>query len=58
VYTHIVSPIYATCPAHVILDLITQIIFGNEHRSQSSLLRSLHSPVSCLPSKAHMSSSL
>ena len=39
------SPIRATCPAHLILlDLITQTIFGEKYRSLSSLLRSfLHS---------------
>ena len=41
------SPIHFTCPAYVILlDLITQIIFGEECRSLSSSLCSfLHSPV-------------
>jgi len=37
---------HATCPAHLILDLITQIILGEHYRSLSSSLYSiLHSPV-------------
>jgi len=33
-YTTLLSPIRATCPAHfIILDLITQIIFGEEYSS-------------------------
>ena len=49
-YTPLLSPICATCPAQVILlDLITQIIFG-EYRSLSSPLCSfLHSPVPLRP---------
>jgi len=46
-YTPLLSPIYATFPTHLIhLDLITQIIFGEQYRSQGSTLHSfLHSPV-------------
>jgi hypothetical protein len=45
VYTSL-FPIRATCPANLILDLITQTIFGEEYKSLSSLLCSfLHSPV-------------
>ena len=39
-------PIRATCPAHLILDLITRTILSEEYRSLSSSLYSfLHSPV-------------
>ena len=43
----LLSPIRATCPAHLILlDLITQIVFGGEQRTLSSSLCSfLQSPV-------------
>ena len=40
------SPMCATCPAHLILNLITRTILGEENRSLSSSLCSfLHSPV-------------
>ena len=46
-YTSLISPIHATCPAHLILlYLITRTIFGEQYRSLSSSLCSyLHSPV-------------
>jgi len=47
-FTPLLSPICATCPAHLILhDLITRIIGGELYRSlKSSLCSFLHSPVS------------
>jgi len=45
-YKHLLSPIRATCPAHLIVSLITQTILGEEYRSLSSSLCSfLLSPV-------------
>ena len=46
-YAYLLSPIRATCPAHLILlDLITRITFGEQYRSlSSSLCNFLHSPV-------------
>ena len=46
-YTPLLSPILATCPAHLIVfDFITRRVVGEEYRSLSSSLCSfLHSPV-------------
>jgi hypothetical protein len=50
-YTPLLSPIRAICPAHLIfLDFITRKILGEEYRSLSSSLRSFH--------HSHVSSSL
>jgi len=47
-YTPFLSPI---CSAHLILlDLITRTTFGEQYRSLSSSLCSLHSPVTSFPS--------
>ena len=44
-YTPLLAPIRATCPAHL-LDLIIRTILGEEYRSlSSSLCNFLHSPV-------------
>ena len=49
-YIPLLSPICATCPAHlIVLDLITWTMLGEEYRSLSfSLCSFLHSPVTSL----------
>ena len=45
-YGYILSLIRSTCPAHhILLDLKSRIIFGEQYRSQISLCNLLHSPV-------------
>jgi hypothetical protein len=46
-YVPLFSPIHATCTAHLILlYLITRVIFGEQYRSQCSLLFSfIHTPL-------------
>jgi len=45
-YASLLSQIHAVCPAHLILDLITRIIFGEEYRAYGcSLCSLLHSPI-------------
>ena len=42
----LLSPIRATCPAHLtVLNLITRVLFGEQYRSLSFSLCSLHPPV-------------
>ena len=49
-YTPLLSPIRATCPAQFILDFITRTMLAEEYRSlSSSLCNFLHSPVNLVP---------
>ena len=42
-YTPLLTPIYAMCPAHLVLNFITQTVMGEDYRSLSSLYIFLHS---------------
>jgi len=44
-YAYLLCPTSATNPAHLILNWITRIIFGEEYRLSPSLCSFLHSPV-------------
>ena len=49
-YTHLLSPIHATCPAHLILDMINLTIFCEQYRSRSSLSSMLNLPCAAIMS--------
>jgi hypothetical protein len=47
---HLSSPIRAICPAHpIVLDLITQVVFGEEYRAKSPRYEVISTPLLLRP---------